>query len=60
MITALLILVVLVAIMAVIGGFAMMSDGRCVISWHMGLQAATAGFELIGKAIPELFKVLTD
>lgn len=50
MITVALVLLTVIALVAIIGGIKMLTEG-CVFSWYMGFHAMQAGFEIIGVVL---------
>ncbi len=61
MVTAIVILLVVIAVVSIIGGVSMMfnNDG-CFFSWWMGYHAFTAGIDIIAHIIPAVLEALAD
>lgn len=61
MLTFIAVLVVLFALVAVVGGVAMMFDAKgCFFSWWMGYNAMKSGFEILACVLPAILEAISD
>lgn len=61
MLTFCVILAIVVAVLAVIGGASMMmSEDGCLFSWYIGLHAVQSGFEILAKIVPAIFEAVVE